>query len=97
MIKPILTAAILGTTIVSTAWALPVAPANHVEKSGLPAVVQVKDYDNHHGNKHYGKNWHHDNHQWADHRYDNWNRYSSRPYGWQSRGCVLVGPLWFCP
>jgi hypothetical protein len=26
-----------------------------------------------------------------------WRRYSSRPYGWQTRGCVVVGPVWFCP
>lgn len=30
-------------------------------------------------------------------RYRNWNRYGYRPYGWRSRGCVEVGPLWFCP
>ena len=27
----------------------------------------------------------------------NWRRYSSRPYGWRTRGCVIVGPVWFCP
>lgn len=26
-----------------------------------------------------------------------WRRYSARPYGWQTRGCVIVGPVWFCP
>lgn len=37
----------------------------------------------------------------AGHRYRHaprgWKRYGSRPYGWQSRGCVIVGPVWFCP
>lgn len=26
-----------------------------------------------------------------------WNRYDRRPGDWSRRGCVMVGPLWFCP
>lgn len=26
-----------------------------------------------------------------------YRRYSTRPYDWQRRGCIIVGPLWFCP
>lgn len=26
-----------------------------------------------------------------------YRRYSSRPYGWQTRGCIVVGPVWWCP
>ncbi len=26
-----------------------------------------------------------------------WRRYSARPAYWRTRGCVVVGPLWFCP
>lgn len=26
-----------------------------------------------------------------------YRRYYSRPYDWRTRGCVIVGPLWFCP
>ncbi len=37
----------------------------------------------------------------AGHRYKHapkgWHRYSSRPSYWQTRGCVIVGPVWFCP
>ena len=37
----------------------------------------------------------------AGQRYDNaprgWRRHSSRPRDWRTRGCVIVGPLWFCP
>lgn len=35
-----------------------------------------------------------------DRRYDKyrgWHRYDKRPYGWRQRGCVVVGPIWFCP
>jgi hypothetical protein len=34
-------------------------------------------------------------------RYDSppprWRRYGSRPGNWRRRGCVVVGPVWFCP
>jgi hypothetical protein len=26
-----------------------------------------------------------------------WRRHSYRPYYWQTRGCIMVGPVWFCP
>jgi hypothetical protein len=26
-----------------------------------------------------------------------WHRYSRRPGNWRTRGCILVGPIWFCP
>jgi hypothetical protein len=36
----------------------------------------------------------------AGRRYDrapsHYRRYAYRPYNWQSRGCILVGPVWFC-
>lgn len=35
------------------------------------------------------------------HRYDrapsHWHRYHSRPRDWRRRGCIIVGPIWFCP
>lgn len=26
-----------------------------------------------------------------------WRRYGSRPWDWQRRGCIQVGPAWVCP
>jgi hypothetical protein len=26
-----------------------------------------------------------------------WHRYRSRPRDWQRRGCITIGPFWFCP
>lgn len=26
-----------------------------------------------------------------------WHRYDSRPGDWSTRGCVVVGPIWWCP
>ena len=34
-------------------------------------------------------------------RYDSapprWRRYDRHPGDWRRRGCIIVGPLWFCP
>ncbi len=27
----------------------------------------------------------------------NWRRYGARPGDWRTRGCVIVGPIWYCP
>ena len=37
------------------------------------------------------KNWRHHN------RYRGWHRYHSRPWNWRTRGCVIIGPIWYCP
>jgi Ni/Co efflux regulator RcnB len=26
-----------------------------------------------------------------------WRRHHKRPYNWRTRGCIIVGPVWFCP
>lgn len=27
-----------------------------------------------------------------------WRRHGAvRPYDWRTRGCIIVGPIWFCP
>lgn len=26
-----------------------------------------------------------------------WKRHAKRPVGWSTRGCIVVGPVWFCP
>ena len=52
-----------------------------------------------------GGKWHHGKghgHRYADsHRYKyapkGWRHYNYRPYRWEHRGCVIVGPLWYCP
>jgi hypothetical protein len=43
----------------------------------------------------------HTQHYVPGHRYryapHGWHRYHARPRNWHTRGCILVGPLWFCP
>ncbi|MFD2184571.1 hypothetical protein [Rhodoplanes azumiensis] len=26
-----------------------------------------------------------------------WRRYDGRPSGWRNRGCIQIGPVWYCP
>jgi stalled ribosome alternative rescue factor ArfA len=27
----------------------------------------------------------------------NWHRYNKRPGDWSRRGCMAIGPIWWCP
>ncbi len=26
-----------------------------------------------------------------------WHRFDNRPGDWNTRGCIVVGPIWYCP
>jgi hypothetical protein len=71
--------------------AMPKAPLHGIESN----VIQVQ-------NKHRKRHWnkHQRRHHWRGHRAGpprGWHRYHSRPWDWQRRGCVMFGPVWFCP
>jgi hypothetical protein len=82
----------------------------HTEPGHSPKVVvtsdliQVKSKGYKSGGYKGGK-WHHGKghgHRYADsHRYKyapkGWRHYNYRPYRWEHRGCVIVGPVWYCP
>ncbi|MBN9075239.1 MAG: hypothetical protein J0H84_03380 [Rhizobiales bacterium] len=58
-----------------------------------------RDHRPHHS---YRDRDHHDRrHYRPGSRYDRaphgWHRYRHRPHDWRTRGCIVVGPLWFCP
>lgn len=59
-----------------------------------PSAIVLAQY--HHGDRHGGRP-----HYVPGRRYHTaphgWHRYGRRPGDWRTRGCVLVGPLWFCP
>ncbi len=48
------------------------------------------------GKKRYSKNKYSYGHGYK-HPPKNWHSYSYRPLGWQLRGCMAIGPLWYCP
>ena len=102
MIKPILTAATLSLAAATAAWALPVSQTTMLPTLTSSNLIQVgKKGGKHHGGKHHGYHGgryhgHHGGRYYHGGRY--WgHRYIYRPYGWQTLGCVLVGPVWYCP
>lgn len=100
MIKTI--AAATATLFIATsAWAMPTSGpvASHSDvvqiqykkdswKKGPPSHVKKKHMRD---RKRYR----------AGHKYKSaprgWHRHSKRPSNWRTRGCIVVGPVWFCP
>lgn len=84
-----------------------------VPAAAFPAAGNLKDVDlkteivevqyRHPTRPHYHQPRHRPYHPQyrAGHRYKSaprgWRRYSARPGDWQRRGCIIVGPVWFCP
>ena len=83
-------------------WALPVSPTAPLPPLDSSDVIQVghyhgggKNYNKHYNYKHY--NYHHGGGKYY-YRNRYWgHRYYARPYNWQTLGCVVVGPVWYCP
>ena len=104
MIKSILAAAILSLGVVTVALAFTPSPATSPKVVVTSDLIQVKSKGYKSGGYKGGK-WHHGKghgHRYADsHRYKyapkGWRHYNYRPYRWEHRGCVIVGPLWYCP
>jgi hypothetical protein len=102
--RSILPATILSSLMISAVWAAPISPASGFNQLSSTNFTQVGDYDKkyyknkkyykdkdykYYG-KSYNKNYYHGGRYWG-------HRYSYRPPGWQTLGCVAVGPVWYCP
>jgi hypothetical protein len=97
MLKYLAPAVLVALLPASAAFATPAVPS--LSKPAM-ASIQLVDLrrDDHRG---------HDAHRNDRGRFTPGNRYRSAPRGWRSyrarpgnwrtRGCVVVGPLWFCP
>jgi hypothetical protein len=106
VIRSILPATILSSLVISAAWAAPISPNLQVNQFSSTNLAQVGYYDkNYYKNKkyykHHGYNYY-DKPRYGGPRYYRggryWgHRYSYRPPGWQTLGCVAVGPVWYCP
>lgn len=88
MIRAMLAAALLtaGATAAPAAVLPKTAP---LVEAGNVLQVQRRDHD-------------HDRRRWIPGRRYNappprWHRHHVRPHDWRRRGCVIVGPVWFCP
>jgi hypothetical protein len=101
MIKPILSAAALSLLMSTAAWAMPHDPAGAQLASDVVKVGKDGHDRNDHGQNH---RWHGNqanrdyDHRWddGDDHYRSWHQYSYRPDDWDERGCVSIGPVWYC-
>jgi len=93
-------ALLLSAFALSPASAAPAAP---LQASAVHSPLILAQYHPHdqHNNHHSARHAVHHAHYIAGHRYHSaprgWHRYHARPHDWHTRGCILVGPLWFCP
>jgi hypothetical protein len=98
-IPAVLSATLLASTAVAAPLALPAAGSSD---HGL--LIQVKDWKHDKDWKYHDKNWKHkddrwdhDEHHHKGHPPRGWHSYHQRPNDWHRRGCMAVGPLWYCP
>ena len=88
-------ALLLSSLALTPASAAPAAPG----LTSPAAPVILAQYPGHDRDRHRGKPMH--PRYVPGHRYGapphGWHRYPRRPHDWHTRGCILVGPLWFCP
>lgn len=97
--KTLFIAAVVGVMGlgVSAASAAPAQTAPHLANSPL-VLAQGYGHD-HHDRRDYGRD--HRPRYEPGRRYrtapHGWHRYSRRPGDWRTRGCILAGPVWFCP
>lgn len=103
MFKYLAPAAIATFMALTPAHALPVAssgaaPAADASPAALTLIAD-RDGDGRRDRMH--RDGDRRGHWVPGRRYDNapsgWHRYGRRPGNWRSRGCILVGPIWFCP
>jgi hypothetical protein len=100
--KTLMTIAVLamgGMMGTQAATAAPLSKAAGATQGAVHAdVIQIRDRNRNGINDRRERRW--DRQDWRKDRryykYRSWNRYNSRPYNWRSRGCVALGPVWFC-
>jgi hypothetical protein len=96
--------AVIGALSIGSANAMPSSssPAQLTAKAAFQsATLQHIDHrPGHYGRpnkgKRYGKHRFRPGSRHA-HAPRGWHRHDRRPSYWQTRGCVVVGPVWFCP
>jgi hypothetical protein len=102
--KFVLSAAALSLVAITPASAMSPASAAKQLSTGHSALVHV-DYKRdrrHHNWRKWRKRRSHHHHRYepgSHHRSapHGWHRYHKRPGDWRTRGCIVVGPVWFCP
>lgn len=96
MFKCMLPAAAISLMAISSAWAVPAAaPAlNQVQlESNLIEVGHRRGHHSRPAKSHRRAVNHRHSYRGRHYRH----RYHSRPHDWNRRGCIMAGPVWFCP
>ena len=106
MLKALVPAAIVSILAATSALAAPAASPLAQLKMVMPAdIVQVRDREwdgnrERDGERRGAHRKGRDHNYTAGRRYDrapgHYRRHAYRPHDWESRGCILVGPVWFC-
>jgi len=89
-------AAVFIAVTASSASALPLAKPSQTGAQSTAMTEQVRHHRGHYGKKRWHSGRHYRGNSYRYNKYRGWNRYNSRPYNYRSRGCVAVGPIWFC-
>ena len=103
MIKTILAASVLVFGLTSSAHTAPVKPAASPNIQASSDLVEIgkkyyKRKGKFRGPNYRGRNYYRGGYGRNYHRAPTgWRSYSYRPFGWQRRGCIIVGPVWYCP
>ena len=100
MLKALAPLAIVSILAATSASAGPAASSLLQLKSVMPAdTMQVEDRDGNRERRSAHRQGR-DHNYTAGRRYDrapsHYRRHAHRPHNWQSRGCILVGPVWYC-
>lgn len=101
-IKTIALFALLGAAVpMSTASAVTIATPDTRASASTSSTVHKADYRD---RTRYDRRrkFHNNRHRYTPGgRYErapnHWHRHGSRPRDWRTRGCVMVGPIWWCP
>ena len=104
LIQPLMAAGVF--LLLTIMYFLPQLQGKVIQQSDIIQVGK-KSRGHHHGGKHYNKHYnkhykYHGGKHWKGGRYYHggryWgHRYYYRPWNWQALGCVVVGPVWYCP
>lgn len=98
MIKTLLLAAGISFVAVSTASAVTAPAKPQTPSSDFTQVKKRWGGDHRKWNK---KRWRRGHYSYHSHRYHRpppgWRSYNARPWGWRRRGCLSIGPVWYCP
>jgi hypothetical protein len=99
MLKFVVPALFASFISISTVQAAPLtAPPLDLATATSPADLIQAQY-RHRDSHNRRNNRHHRYDRRRSHRHPphGWRRFGHRPHDWRMRGCIAIGPAWFCP